>query len=295
MTIQKYDLFISHYQETGQKLAIIISDELNALNKNLNIFLDVNCSFNIHDLEENVKNSENILLLLTTGVYQREFVKKELRTALKFNKNIIVLWDKKECPNFPKEEDVDEDIRPVLKIFAKDWQPVKLYRDVLMKDIMKDMKIKNIENENNNLSTNSGFFIVQILNLWNFVFEIKLNKEDNKAYFLWNYNKSDTLRYIEFELNDIVNHKNLGLHSLFGKNVNYVNGRYHRFEINEINNFIFKFQGISPVVSISGSFKINNGQIEWISKNIDSTTITKYITMFESITKDSIYYDILNN
>ena len=175
-----YDLFISHYQKTGQKLALIINDELIVLNKNLNIFLDINCSFDIHDLEENIKNSNNVLLLITQGVFEREFVKLELKTALKYNKNIIIVWDKQECPNFPNEKDIDEDIRPILKIFAQEWHPVKLYRNVLMNEILERIKIKSdkekivdlLNRKNNYKEIISSLYIKNYLDTIN----LKINK-----------------------------------------------------------------------------------------------------------------------
>ena len=52
----------------------------------------------IHDLKENVKNSDNFMLLLTEGVFERRFVIEEITTALELKKNIILVWDKERCP-----------------------------------------------------------------------------------------------------------------------------------------------------------------------------------------------------
>lgn len=57
--------------------------------------MDVDNLQSIEDLDENIRKSENILLLITKGVFERPYVIKELSTALKFKKNIIIVWDKK--------------------------------------------------------------------------------------------------------------------------------------------------------------------------------------------------------
>jgi hypothetical protein len=282
-----YDLFISHYQKTGQQLAIIIKDQLLHENENLNIFLDIDDLNDIHDLKENIKKSENILLLITEDVFKRPFVIGELNTALKYDKNIITIWDKDRFPIFPQKEDICTDIKDIEKILnrkAITWVPDAMYRKVLIKEILKRMNLDNRLKIEEKDSFTSSFFVVTILGFY-FVFEIKIyNKRKNnmKASFLWNYNKSDTLSYIEFELNDIKNYNTFGITAAIkGNNVKYIHGVEHFFTINEINNFTFKIKGILPVIIIDSTFKIDkHGKIEWIKKNNYNQGI--YIESFDN-------------
>lgn len=137
-----YDLFISHYQKTGGNLALLIKNYLKE--QNLEIFLDVDDMRSTHNLEKNIENSENILLLITNNVFERYYVQLELKNALKFNKNIIVLWDKKNC-DFPKKEEVDDDLIPILYITAITWANEIYLREPILNEIKKYIKIKSEE------------------------------------------------------------------------------------------------------------------------------------------------------
>lgn len=124
----KYDLFISHYQYNAGNLALTIKLLLEKKNPKLNIFLDVDSDMrNIHDLEFFVKESRNILLIITENVFERYFVKLELRSALRYNKNIIILWDKDHCRDFPKKDNLSKDLSGILNIKAIIWIPEKKY------------------------------------------------------------------------------------------------------------------------------------------------------------------------
>lgn len=138
-----YDLFISHKQINGGPLAKIIKLELEKINKKLNIFLDVDDLNNIHNLENNIINSSNILLLISEGVFERLFVQLELRTALKYNKGIIVIWDKDRCPNFPDKNKVPEDLSSILDIKAIIWNSEKIFKDVIIDEINKCINKNN--------------------------------------------------------------------------------------------------------------------------------------------------------
>lgn len=145
-----YDLFISHKQLNGGQLALVIKLELLKKSENLSIFLDVDDLNNIHDLEENIKKTKNILLLITEGVLERNFVIKELKTALEYNKNIILLWDKEHCLNFPDKDKIHEDIKSILDITAIIWHPEIYLRDAIIEKILTCMNFKiNISNNNN--------------------------------------------------------------------------------------------------------------------------------------------------
>lgn len=154
-----YDLFISHRQYNGGQLALCIKLLLKNENPNLAIFLDVDDMQNIHDLEKNIKNSKNVLLLITEGVFERPFIIQELNTALEYNKNIIVLWDKINCPIFPSKKTVPKNIINILDIRAIIWSAEIYHREGILTEISKLMKTKtdiityrliNKEKEDNN-------------------------------------------------------------------------------------------------------------------------------------------------
>jgi hypothetical protein len=78
-----------------------------------------------------------------------------LRTALKHNKNIIVIWDKDHCPEFPKEDDVPDDLLEILSIRFIIWSPVCYFRNTVTDQIIKSMKIE-LNNTHNNSHIDLG-------------------------------------------------------------------------------------------------------------------------------------------
>lgn len=136
----QYDLFISHYQKTGGPLALLIKNYLTEKQK-LDIFLDVDDMNSVHNLEKNIEISENVLLLITDGVFDRPFVQLELKKALECNKNIILLWDKMNC-EFPKKKDIPDFLLPILDIKAITWLGEKYLRSAILKEINNNIKIK---------------------------------------------------------------------------------------------------------------------------------------------------------
>jgi hypothetical protein len=138
-----YDLFISHKQSNGGYLAMNIKLLLTNKHPNLSIYLDVDDLENIHDLPENVYNSHNLLLIITEGVFERPYVIKELETALKYKKNIIIVWDKNNCPTFPDKNLVPVSIRSILSIKAIPWISEKKFREVSINEILQSIKNEN--------------------------------------------------------------------------------------------------------------------------------------------------------
>jgi hypothetical protein len=106
----KYDIFLSHYQKTGGHWAMSLKLLLEKADPTIRVFLDVDDLEDIHDLVANVEKSMNIAILVTEGVFERQFVQLELKTALQLNKSIlqfklyilhdidiIPIWDKNNC------------------------------------------------------------------------------------------------------------------------------------------------------------------------------------------------------
>lgn len=138
-----YDIFISHRQSNGGQLAMIIKLLLENKNPNLKIFLDVDDLNNIHNLEKNIENSENVLLLITEGVFEREFVQKELRKTLECKKNVFTVWDRDHCQEFPNKDKVPGDLSSILDIKSIIWNPEIKHRKVIVEDIYNNIKIKS--------------------------------------------------------------------------------------------------------------------------------------------------------
>jgi len=135
-----YDIFLSHRQVTGGGIALALKLELEKMRPGVKIFLDVDDLNNIHDLEENVRNSKNFLLLITEGVLERPFVLKEIRAALENKKNIIVMIDEK--TPFPNGEGVPEDIKPVLLVKAIPYIHEAAFRKISIQSVLDKMVVK---------------------------------------------------------------------------------------------------------------------------------------------------------
>lgn len=148
-----YDLFISHYQYNGGHLALNLKLLIEKENEDIKIFLDVDSDMkNIHNLENFIRESKNVLLIITENVFERYFVQLELREALKYNKNIILLWDRNNCPIFPKKEQIPNDLVSILDIKAIIWQSERKYRKLVIEDIIENIKIDEKNKYDNNLS-----------------------------------------------------------------------------------------------------------------------------------------------
>lgn len=174
----EYDLFISHYQYNGGQLALIIKLLLEKKDPELKIFLDVDSNMKtIHNLENFIKKSQNILLLITEGVFNRPFVQLELKSALKYNKNIITIWDKEHCPNFPKKENIQNDLTSILEIKAIVWNSEGKYRNLAIEEIIENMEPIYKYDDNYYLNLES----VMILLLQNY-FDKNNNENNTRPY-----------------------------------------------------------------------------------------------------------------
>lgn len=103
---------------------------------------------NIHDLEKIVENTKIVLLIITDGVFERPFIQLELRTALKYNKKIITLWDKDRCPIYPKKDNLPDDISKILDIKSYKWILEKKHRNLIINEIIEKIKEINTIKEN---------------------------------------------------------------------------------------------------------------------------------------------------
>jgi len=138
-TQYEYDMFLSHKQANGADLAQSIKLQLQALRPDLRVFLDVDDLNEVHKLEDLVARSKHFVLLITEGVLERPFVQVECRTALKLNKNLVLVHDERNC-QFPSGAGLSDDLKPLLSPLAVPYYRPKAFRDVSIKAILEKLK-----------------------------------------------------------------------------------------------------------------------------------------------------------
>ncbi len=89
--VQESKMLTFALEISGGDMAQAIKLQLLDINPKLKIFLDVDDLNIIHNLENNIIHSKNVILLVTDGAVKRPFVQLEICTAVKHNKNIIVV------------------------------------------------------------------------------------------------------------------------------------------------------------------------------------------------------------
>jgi hypothetical protein len=87
------DIFLSHRQATGRRIAMPLRSDLLRLDPKLQIFLDVKAEFELHNLPVIVEKSKLFVFILTEGIFASEYCLKELETAVKLRKKIFVVRD----------------------------------------------------------------------------------------------------------------------------------------------------------------------------------------------------------
>eukprot|EP00741_Cyanophora_paradoxa_P002369 tig00000601_g2295.t1 len=109
----QYDAFLSHRQATGGDLAMSIKLQLEQARPGIRIFLDVDdAGLDLRQLAAIIQHSANVVLVITQGVLESEYVLLELRAAVQAAKNIILLHDERSC-RFPHQGDIPGDLRAV--------------------------------------------------------------------------------------------------------------------------------------------------------------------------------------
>lgn len=110
-----YDIFLSHKQQTGDKLALLLYNKLEEWE--LKPFLDSKQpSMSLQNLEQLVQKSRIFLLIITGEVTESNFVRGEIKAALEANKPVILVHDRRS--EFPNKDNLPEDIRSILDIKA---------------------------------------------------------------------------------------------------------------------------------------------------------------------------------
>jgi len=134
----KYDAFLSHRQANGGDLAEALKLQLEAKDPSLRIFLDVDDLENVHSLDDKVKGSRNFILIITEGALERPFIQLEIRAAIKYKSNVILVHDEKSCP-FPNGQGLPEDVRSILAYKAIPYFREKAFREVSVQSIFNKM------------------------------------------------------------------------------------------------------------------------------------------------------------
>jgi len=130
--ITEYDVFLSHRQISGGDMAQAIKLQLLDINPKLKVFLDVDDLNIIHNLENNIIHTKNIILLVTEGAVSRPFVQLEVVTAVKHHKNIIVMHDERGC-KYPKGEELLP--LPTEMQQALEQTPIPYFRESRFRDV----------------------------------------------------------------------------------------------------------------------------------------------------------------
>jgi hypothetical protein len=87
------DVFLSHRQVTGRRIAMPLRSDLLRLDPKLQIFLDVKAEFELHNLPLIVEKSKLFVFILTEGIFASEYCLKELESAVQLKKKIFVVRD----------------------------------------------------------------------------------------------------------------------------------------------------------------------------------------------------------
>ena len=88
---EAFHLFLSHTWATGQNQMQALKKELSLLVPSLKIFLDVENLTNLGDLEALIKNSEVVMIFLSSGYFSRWNCLREARETLVAKKEVILL------------------------------------------------------------------------------------------------------------------------------------------------------------------------------------------------------------
>jgi hypothetical protein len=88
-----YHLFLSHMWKWGQDQSGTLKSLLQTLMPQLRCFLDVDNLKDIGQLEQHVRESEVVLIMLTQGYVSSFNCRRELKEAVRAQKKLIVLWE----------------------------------------------------------------------------------------------------------------------------------------------------------------------------------------------------------
>eukprot|EP01116_Phalansterium_solitarium_P007519 TRINITY_DN2023_c0_g1_i1.p1 TRINITY_DN2023_c0_g1~~TRINITY_DN2023_c0_g1_i1.p1 ORF type:complete len:593 (+),score=172.05 TRINITY_DN2023_c0_g1_i1:315-2093(+) len=135
----KYDAFLSHRQATGQDLAKVVKLELELRYPGIRVFLDRDDLEVIQNLSDIVRDTANVILLVTDGALDRPFVQLEIATALALQKNMILLHDEKSC-FFPSKAGLPPEIHAALDIKAIPYYREKQYLELAIDNMAKKME-----------------------------------------------------------------------------------------------------------------------------------------------------------
>jgi len=138
--LPKYDIFVSHKQTTGKYLAQSIKHELSqCFPVPLSWWIDVDNLENLQDLTEVVRLSRNFMLLITPGLFDSHWCLQEIRAAIKYKKNVILILD--EGVPFPVVQTLPADIQELFKgTLAITYHNQKHHRDVAIQEIAAKIK-----------------------------------------------------------------------------------------------------------------------------------------------------------
>jgi len=142
---EKYDIFLSHLQRNAQDTIISLQMFLKEIRPGLKFFIDVDVEMSdgLHEtLRKGVLNCRAFLFFITDGILTSMWCAQELRWAVEYGKNIVLVRETDarhggiEMKDF--FEQVPEDLMPVFKNnIAIPWYREKGFRGVSVHTILK--------------------------------------------------------------------------------------------------------------------------------------------------------------
>jgi len=88
------DIFLSHKQTTGQKIAHAIYGIL-AERYKLKVFQDVRTLFHLHDLPQLVSKTNIFVFILSEEIFDSYWCRQEFEAAINSNRKIVIVKDQK--------------------------------------------------------------------------------------------------------------------------------------------------------------------------------------------------------
>lgn len=127
--VEFYDYFLSHRQSNAQdsvhNMRLILAETL----PGTSFWLDIEQAPTERGMHDGIRSSNNVILYLTEGVTQREYVQKEMRWALQYGKNIILVGETDERHGKPNMLDLIAQCPEDLKCVFADNVVIPWHRD----------------------------------------------------------------------------------------------------------------------------------------------------------------------
>ncbi|CAE8644949.1 unnamed protein product [Polarella glacialis] len=142
-----WDFFLSHKQSNAQDTVQNLMMILTARLPGVSFWLDVEQDPTEKGMRHGVQNSKDVLIYLTTGLVESKYCQMEMRWALEFEKNIILVMETDERHGKPSIDTLITSCPPDLKhIFAENviipWYRDPEFREISVEKIIRARSVK---------------------------------------------------------------------------------------------------------------------------------------------------------